>query len=67
MVEIKAKDFSNRKDIEMHIRKRLGTNAKANLDNKVAIIKGTEEELRKLGLSERVNIWGVPSQVVEEE
>ncbi len=53
---IQAKNFSNRAEIDNHIRNLTGMTVDQKTDHQ---IKGTRNELERLGLSDRNIFWGI--------
>lgn len=56
-----AKDFSKREELENEIRNRFGSTP----DKKSDTIKGTREELAKLGLSDRTIFYGLSCVITD--
>ncbi len=55
---LKAKDFSNRAELEKHIRVEFGDDIKENKKSGHSIL-GTRMELAKLQLSDTTTMWGI--------
>lgn len=63
-MEILAKNFSRRSDLEKHITSELGNDIVKNREAE-HIIKGTRARLKRLHLSDRTTIWGVKCLITD--
>jgi len=61
---IQAKDFSNREDLNNHIKSEIGDNLILNRQEG-HLIEGTKEELEALFLDKYSNIYGCKVKVIE--
>ena len=59
---LKAKNFSNRQDIEKYVANKYGLTP----DKKAHTIEGTREELARLGLSDRTVFWGIACEITDD-
>lgn len=60
MKKINAGDFSTRGDLEQYVRNTLGLTTEL----KKAVIRGTEEELKRLHLAAHSRFWGIGCEVI---
>lgn len=63
-MEISAKDFRNRKDLERYVQAEMGVDVQANKDA-AHIITGTREELAGLRLSDSTTLYGIKCVITD--
>jgi len=64
-MEIQAKDFNTRADLEAYITAEFGNSISKNRDAG-HIVKGKREELKKLSLSDLTTIFGVRCKITDD-
>lgn len=58
------KEFSTRQELDRFIVSRFGDNKESNIQHEIEL---TEDDGKKLGLSEKVNVHGVRVKIIKED